>query len=433
MCAPLGGGKDGMNNRIAVRLAAIAALTALLGACASAGRKDNSLPNDGVRASSDVTGIYGSPPYTIDPGLVPQVAFWRQVFADWSLADVALHDDEYLGLVYTVIRTPGTVTDQYSPAQREYVRQRTVALENQLRNLERKARTGDPLSYAEQALASTITRAAGPGAIAGASERVRAQRGLRERFRRGVEISGRYDAIFRQIFREAGLPEDFAYLPHVESSFQAHARSSAGAAGIWQFTLPAARTYMNVHPSLDPRLDPVSAARGAANYLGHAYKVLGNWPLAVTSYNHGIRGMQNAKRRYGTDMGRIVREYDGKNFGFASRNFYAEFLAAREVASQPRRFFPEGIQYEPPQDWERIVLDRRTRASELASRYHVGMSQLIALNPAWTPAAWRGRVALPAGTEVWLPPGTLSRAEQSAGDAAQELAQAPPPSRLQRL
>jgi membrane-bound lytic murein transglycosylase D len=70
----------------------------------------------------------------------------------------------------------------------------------------------------------------------GAAMRVRSQRGIRERFKHGLEISRRYDRQFRKIFRDAGLPEDLAYLPHVESSFQPAAKSSAGAVGMWQFT-----------------------------------------------------------------------------------------------------------------------------------------------------------------------------------------------------
>ena len=32
-----------------------------------------------------------------------------------------------------------------------------------------------------------------------------------------------------------------------------------------------------------------------------------------------------------TDIVRIIHYYDGPSFGFASRNFYAEFLAALDI------------------------------------------------------------------------------------------------------
>lgn len=341
--------------------------------------------------------------------LEPQVAFWRNVYGVWSRSQVAVHDDRYLGVVYEVIELPGDISEGYDGGQQALVREQRDLWRYRLRTLATKTASGEALTPAEQQWAARLTQAGGRSALFGASERVRTQRGLRERFKRGVEISGRYDATFRHIFRQHGLPEDLAYLPHVESSFQAHARSSAGAVGIWQFTRGAARAYMNVSPGLDERLDPVASARGAARYLRDAYSKLGAWPLAITSYNHGIGGMQRARSLYGTDITRIVREYDHPLFGFASRNFYTEFLAAREVASQPHRFFPEGVRYEPPLNQDRISLQQPLRASDLASYYGLDRSTLLRLNPAWTEVARADQVALPEGTDIWLPAGTLNR------------------------
>jgi len=184
--------------------------------------------------------------------------------------------------------------------------------------------------------------------LPGASERVRGQRGTRERFKRGLEISNHYDRQFRDIFRNAGLPEELAYLPHVESSFQPAARSSAGAVGMWQFTKGAAQSFMPDGNKVDRRMDPFASAIGAARYLSHAYNILGDWPSALTSYNHGIGGMKRAQRYMGPDFMRIVDYYSGPAFGFASRNYYAQFLAAREIANNPKHFFPEGVAFRPP-------------------------------------------------------------------------------------
>jgi membrane-bound lytic murein transglycosylase D len=79
---------------------------------------------------------------------------------------------------------------------------------------------------------------------------------------------------------------------------------------------------------------------GAANYLKHAYKKLNDWPAAITSYNHGIGGMKRAQNQVGRDFVQIVDTYTGPAFGFASRNYYAQFLAAREIANNPRQYFP---------------------------------------------------------------------------------------------
>jgi membrane-bound lytic murein transglycosylase D len=344
--------------------------------------------------------------------LEPQVAFWRNVYSQWSVSQVALHDDKYLDLVYEVISLPDSSQDGYTESQRDFIREQQLVWKTRLQELERKVAIGEALSPSEKALADRITASVGPNGIFGAAERLRGQRGLRERFKRGLEISKRYDAIFKNIFRQAGLPDDLAYLPHVESSFQAYAHSSAGAVGIWQFTKPAARLYLNNHPALDERLDPVASARGAARYLRDAYGTLGDWPLAVTSYNHGIGGMTRARQYFGTDFMQIVRYYEHPAFGFASRNFYAEFLAAREIANQPSRFFPDELHYEAPLNWDRVVLKQPALTSELAFHYGVDKQQLITMNAAWTETAVFDKMTLPEGTEVWLPTGTLTRLAQ---------------------
>ena len=276
-----------------------------------------------------------------------------------------------------------------------------------LLDLEQKVAAGDPLERIEKQWALYFATRVGGDKLSGAHERVRTQRGLRERFREGLERSFRFDSVIRSIMREHGLPEDLAYLPHVESSFQYQARSAAGAAGMWQFTRGTGKRYMTINSTIDERLNPLTATRGAARYLEAAYDKLGTWPLALTSYNHGVHGMQRAKDRFGTDFERIYREYDGRVWGFASKNFYAEFLAARKVAQEADSYFPEGFTPEPPFDLDSIRLEYRVTPDWIASQYDVALEELASLNLSWSARAVRSSLRLPAGSEVWLPAGTL--------------------------
>lgn len=354
------------------------------------------------------------------PELQPQIAFWRNVYAAWGRHQVALHDDRYLDIVYGVMTLPGVVEESQSTAQKEFIKGHLDTLKELLRQVEYKTAANAPLTPPEQALANRIkTSSGGPNALFGASERLRSQRGMRERFKRGLEISGRYDATFRNVFREAGLPEDLAYLPHVESSFQNHAASSVGAVGMWQFMPGTARHFGMLNSAVDERRDPVAAAHGAARYLRNAYSTLNSWPMALTSYNHGVGGMKQARSAYGDNFVAIVRNYSGSGFGFASRNFYTEFLAARDIAQNPRRFFPEGLNFEAPLNLDRVRLRQAVSTTTLSSYYGVSTVELNNLNQAWSGAAQAGRIALPAGTMVWLPPGTITRlVQRGAADQA---------------
>jgi membrane-bound lytic murein transglycosylase D len=365
-------------------------LLLLLGGCSS------------VEERQVATGTFPVPPEIED-----NVAFWRNVYGAWSRGEVAIHDDEHMGVIYEVAKLPGAVRAGYTSEQKRFVRARKAHYKSRLDSIERKVRAGRSLSSSEDELHDKLVDAGGKRALYGASDRVHSQRGLRERFHRGLEISGRYDAKFREVFRSKGLPEDLAYLPHVESSFQAHARSSVGAAGMWQFTRGTGKIYMTVNGTIDERLDPVVAAEGAARYLGDAHRKLNSWPLAVTSYNHGQGGMKKAKSIYGDDIGSIVRHYKGPHFKFASRNFYSEFIAAREVASNPKKYFPEGVNYESPLSEDRLVLPHSMPAPQVARHYGVSTYRLADLNMHWRRPARQGRANLPRGSTVWLPQGSL--------------------------
>jgi membrane-bound lytic murein transglycosylase D len=127
--------------------------------------------------------------------------------------------------------------------------------------------------------------------------------------------------------------------------------------------------------------------------------------------------MARARSEHGTDFGRIVRNYQGPAFKFASRNYYAEFLAAREIATHPDKYFP-GIVLQQPMSEERIVLQQSMPATQLASQYGVSVDRLAAVNLAWLSSARSGRANLPAGHTVWLPAGaSRGVAGQSAGDS----------------
>lgn len=360
-------------------------------------------------AQADAAAHPAHEPFPLPATLEPAVVFWERAFGEWRRDQIALHDAEDLGVVYRILDLPGEAGDSLSREQRTWLRDEQDRLAVELRVLQSKHAAGRTLGHAEQVLLARIET--GGGRLAGAAERVRAQRGTRERFLRGLEISGRYDRWFREIFRSQGLPEDLAYLPHVESSFQHQARSSVGAAGIWQFMPATGRQFMVVNSAVDERLNPITAANGAARYLGMAHRELGDWPLAITSYNHGIGSMRRAKERFGTDFARIVREYDAPSFGFASRNFYAEFLAARHIAGEPTRHFQDGVRYHAPLAVKPLVLEHPLHVRDLSRRTRHDPDALAALNPAWSPKVIAGKSRLPAGVTVWLPHGQPALAE----------------------
>jgi membrane-bound lytic murein transglycosylase D len=337
------------------------------------------------------------------------VAFWQQVFGVWGARQFAIHDRDHLGIVYDVVEIPAGPTYKLNAEQRLVLDRHRNRIEAQLGELERRLKRRIGLTEEQRRLHEVIKRGGGAPAVAGAAERLRLQRGMRESFRQGLEASSRYGAIFRRVFREAGLPEDLAYLPHVESAFTATARSPAGAVGVWQFMPATGKRFLRMDEAVDERYDPVFATRGAARFLADAHTKLGSWPLAITAYNHGLGGMARARELCGPDIACIVRRYESPAFGFASKNFYAEFLAVRGILYNLDSFFPEGVEQRSAPALRRVRLLQPLHAHRLAAWHGLDTAELAAVNPAWTDRATKGQIELPAETEVWLPADRVKR------------------------
>lgn len=95
-----------------------------------------------------------------------------------------------------------------------------------------------------------------------------------------------------------GIPEDFKYIPLLESGFKKQARSPRGAAGIWQFMPGTARQYgLKVGHGKDERLNNRKATIAACKYIKDLYNEMGSWTLAAAAYNAGSPRMQKAINR----------------------------------------------------------------------------------------------------------------------------------------
>ena len=109
-----------------------------------------------------------------------------------------------------------------------------------------------------------------------------------------------YMPIFEETFNRYEIPEELKAMAVIESAMNPLAVSRAGAKGMWQFMYSTAKMYdLNIDSFVDERLDPVKSADAAARYLKDAYKIFGDWNLAIASYNCGAGNVNKAIRRSG--------------------------------------------------------------------------------------------------------------------------------------
>jgi len=270
--------------------------------------------------------------FIVPSSLEDNVRFWIDVFTRYSLREAIVHDRANPANVLAVVRL-----ENGRSAEIDAVRRRYQKLTGQLRTA--------PASQLTKLLAP-FRPPMDPKWIAASADRIRVQLGQREVFFNSIIRSQRYLPLLRKVLAKASVPQELAYLPHIESSFDSEAESHAGALGLWQLMPETAkRRELRVDAKVDERKHTSKATAAAASYLREAFEELRSWPLAITSYNYGINGTQRAVQAIGSrDLQDILQRHESPTFGFASKNFYAQFLAALHVAQHEGYYFPEIIE-----------------------------------------------------------------------------------------
>src|SRR4029077_20827949 len=158
--------------------------------------------------------------FPVPPGLEGAVEFWKKVFSEYSSSQLIYFDPLEMSRIYEVVEVgDDNRTDEYINGE--------------------------------------LQRIAGANGVD--IDRVKAQRGIKERTAAGLKRSGRHIAQMQQILRDRGLPIELTYLPIVESSYDIYAQSNVGALGMWQFMRTTGKQYMRVDRSIDERRDPIES------------------------------------------------------------------------------------------------------------------------------------------------------------------------------
>jgi len=268
------------------------------------------------------------------PIIQRQVNFWEKVFSDFNSNEFILHDRDNLDIIITSLKVPVS----NNPKSNRPITSPDEEIEAYRKALRRFAVEGYGVrskgKYEAEIWQAYLKQHAIRDLLSGNAV-LRVQGGLADTFYDASHRAELYLPLMEKIFREHGLPPDLTRIVFVESMFNLKARSKVGASGFWQLMPGTAKSFIKVSKHRDERNSPLIATRAAAGVLRSNYKALEAWPLAVTAYNHGQGGMKRAVAQLKTkDLAEIILLYDSPSFGFASRNFYSEFLAATKVHRQ---------------------------------------------------------------------------------------------------
>ena len=367
----------------------------------------DSIPNASA-AVSPPQGIFN---YQNDELLKKHVQFWIRIYSEFTTNQSLIHDAKYPEIIYEVVDLNKDANDfNISSRDREKRYQNKVKMLKDyytkvLLSIHKKKTDPSKLNEVEKRIAQLFASVQEPNKFFNAAhgKRMRIQLGQKDRFQQGLYYSGRYLSAMEQIFRDKGVPVEITRLPFVESSFNLMARSKVGASGIWQFMRSTGKLYLKINEITDERNDPIRATHAAAELLKMNYESLGSWSLAITAYNHGRKGMMRAVRKIGSDqLSDIIENYRSRSFGFASSNFYAEFLAALEVERNTEKYFGK-IERDKPVDFSEFVLNDFIDIHDLSTYSRIPLDSLLELNPCLTENVVKKKFLVPAGFSLRIP------------------------------
>jgi membrane-bound lytic murein transglycosylase D len=138
--------------------------------------------------------------------------------------------------------------------------------------------------------------------------------------------------IIEPILKAYGIPEDFKYLPLVESGLK-EGTSPKGAAGPWQFMPGTARTYgLKVGHGIDDRLNVRKATIAACKYIKELHAEFKSWTLAAAAYNNGSIKLAHAIHSQSED------NYFRMKLNRETGNYVYNLIAMKAIIDNPKKY-----------------------------------------------------------------------------------------------
>lgn len=300
--------------------------------------------------------------FEISSSLKSSVNFWFNIYTRYDENFVVIHDKNHHNLVYDSIdfselykSSLNTVTK--ANLKNQIVKERIKEIHFGLTNLI----SGKKSDKIQQTIIDAIRSAK----IRFPSKKIprqkfyrkllrglRAQTGLRNVVEKGFINYEIYRETIGHYFDLSSVPPEIIAIPFVESSFNTKAVSRANAVGVWQFIYTTGKFFLPVEKKYDTRRNVLISSLAAIHLLKQNYKILGDWPLAVVAHNSGTKHIILAKKKLKNKkitVDNFFSNYQHPNLGFASRNYYSEFLAMVYAIAYKKYFF---FKEKPDKPWK---------------------------------------------------------------------------------
>lgn len=345
--------------------------------------------------------------FVIPAGLQNRVLFWAKIYSIYPSSSYVIHDKDDLSIIYKVVNNSENKKKLSQGTERENIKK---LIEKAYRT--KSIKEFSPRSQDEKNIYFIVKHKHKNKNLSAILSGLRTQSGQKDFIVEGIKISSRYLPLMEDIFKEHYLPWELTRIPFVESSFNIRADSKVGARGIWQIMGVTGKKFIGVDSNYDERYSPFKASIVAAKLLEENYKILGTWPLAITAYNHGPGGLKAATKRLGTkDITKIIDNHKSNTFGFASKNFYSEFLAALYVTVYSDILFGK-IEKQPLMNFFYVEMMEDMKVSVLLRVSELSQKDILKYNPELGKKIMNNEIPIKRGSMIKLPPRASYRLEE---------------------
>ena len=139
--------------------------------------------------------------------------------------------------------------------------------------------------------------------------------------------------IIEPILKHYGIPEDFKYVPLIESGMERGQYSPKGAAGLWQFMPQTGRDYgLTVNGNVDERLNVRLATVAAARYIRDLHKQFNSWTLTAAAYNGGEGRMRRKIAQQNQD------DYFKLDLNHETGKYVYSLISMKEIIEHPEDY-----------------------------------------------------------------------------------------------
>ncbi|MCU0417730.1 MAG: lytic transglycosylase domain-containing protein [Cytophagaceae bacterium] len=181
--------------------------------------------------------------------------------------------------------------------------------------------------------------------------------------------------VFERMLTQQGIPEDFKYIPIVESGLQ-NVYSPKGAVGFWQLKENTAiELGLIVNAEVDERLHPIRSTQAAIRFFKQAYKEFGTWTLAAASYNRGMGGMQRAMDKQG------VNDFYDLDLNRETASYIYRLLAVKDVMEHPNKYGLKMYRWNRPAVQSIVVKESVSDLKTWAAKHNVRYDVVKEYNP----------------------------------------------------